>query len=299
MRFLLNKGTFIDTEFSITPISEGEQVVGTLGIARDVTEKKKSELALLESQRMMSTLLSNLPGMAYRCICDIYFTMKFVSAGSSIVTGYDPIDIMDNNHLSYADIIHSEDKNMVWEKVIEATNKKESFQIVYRIIDANDEVKWVWEKGIAVGRNADNQYILEGFITDITALKLAEKQLMESEKRYRLITENANDLITKVDADLHFVFVSPISYKLLGYKPNELINNKLSDLLHTDEKEEVLEYFRNLSKKQTNTILRHRIRKKNGSYIWVETNSHLFDEESRRIICVSRDITEIKKKRRA
>ncbi|MEI9962319.1 MAG: PAS domain S-box protein [Limisphaerales bacterium] len=63
---------------------------------RDVTERKRTEQALQENERMLTTLLSNLPGMVYRCENNLDWTMKFVSEGSRELTGYLPEDFLNN-----------------------------------------------------------------------------------------------------------------------------------------------------------------------------------------------------------
>src|SRR5580698_333799 len=65
-------------------------------IERDVTERKRAEAAQIEQERSISTLFSNLPGMAYRCLNDGAWTMEFVSGGSRELTGYDPEALIGN-----------------------------------------------------------------------------------------------------------------------------------------------------------------------------------------------------------
>src|SRR5262249_11952339 len=65
----------------VEPLTDaGGRITGTVGVALDITERKRAEEALQESQRSLATLLSNLPGMAYRGGADWDRTMEFVSA---------------------------------------------------------------------------------------------------------------------------------------------------------------------------------------------------------------------------
>jgi len=83
-------------------------------------EERTAELR--ERQRTISTLMSNLPGMAYRCRNDQDWTMEFISEGSLELTGYAPSDFINNRTLSYSQIIHSDDREKVWGGVQAALN---------------------------------------------------------------------------------------------------------------------------------------------------------------------------------
>src|SRR5205814_1638943 len=102
-----------------------------------------------ESQRSLTTLLSNMPGMAYRCRNDQDWTTEFVSDGIHELTGYPAQDFL-NHRVSYGDLIHPDDRTRLWEDTQTALLEKRPFQQVYRITTATGEEKWVWEQGCGV-----------------------------------------------------------------------------------------------------------------------------------------------------
>ena len=73
--------------------------------AAQAIERRRAEDELRESQRQLSTLMSNLPGMAYRCTNDDDWTMEFVSEGCVALTGYEPADLVGSQATSYAELI--------------------------------------------------------------------------------------------------------------------------------------------------------------------------------------------------
>lgn len=146
------------------------------GMLIDLTDQKEAEQALQESQRTLSTLISNLPGMAYRCRNDDSWTMEFVSEGSLDLTDYRPDELIGNSKISYGDLIHPDDQDAVRKEVQTALKERRSFRMSYRIRTSAEE-KWVWEQGQGV-RDPDGEVIaLEGFITDITERMTAQQNL--------------------------------------------------------------------------------------------------------------------------
>src|ERR1039458_4188203 len=123
-----------------------------------------------ETERRLATLLSNLPGMVYRCKNDRNWTMEFVSDGCEALTGYKAIDFVGVGARAYNSLIHPDDRERIWNEVQEAVGQGTPFRLTYRIHAADGREKWVWEQGVGVSAGAD-QEVLEGFITDITELK--------------------------------------------------------------------------------------------------------------------------------
>ncbi len=169
-------GSLCHILFFAQPLLLDGQIMGVLGAAEDISERKRIEQELQESQRSYKVLLSNLPGMAYRCRNNPQRTMEFVSQGVFELTGYAPEEIIGDTGIAYGELIHPEDQTYVWESVQEALKEREPFFLTYRIRDRKGLQKWVWEKGRAV-RSDGEQEFLEGFIIDITQEKILENLL--------------------------------------------------------------------------------------------------------------------------
>lgn len=125
---------------------------------------KRIAEALAESRRNLSATMRNLPGMAYRCRNDPQWTMEFVSEGCRELTGYPPEALLYNELISYADLIHPEDRQQVWQNVQLALNEERHFHLIYRIIHASGDVHWVWEKGCGIYTTGGELLAIEGLM---------------------------------------------------------------------------------------------------------------------------------------
>lgn len=161
---------------------------------------------LPESQRMLATLLANLPGIVYRCRNDPNWTMEFLSDGCIAITGYQPSELKANNP-PYGEIMAPQDRDRIWSEVQTALAARQPFQLVYRIRTAAGEEKWVWEQGRGIF--VDDQLVcLEGFVTDITERKRVEEALIASEDRFKRLTELSSDWFWEQDAELRFTLIT-------------------------------------------------------------------------------------------
>ena len=155
-----------------------------ISTSRGQAAREQTEKSLRESQRSLSTLMGNLPGMIYRRRNDQNWTTEFVSEGCLALTGYGVSDLLESTKLCYADVIHPEDREAVWKQVQDALAHRGQFQLTYRIQTQDGRIKWVWEQGRGVysPETGGELLALEGLILDITARKRAEDAL---EKRLR------------------------------------------------------------------------------------------------------------------
>ena len=131
---------------------------------------------------------------------------------------------------------------------------------------------------------------------DITAREQAKEALRESEEKYRLLVENANDAIF-ITQDRVAKFPNPKAEEMIGYSAEELATIPFTDLIHPDDRDMVLErYIRRLRGEDVPTTYSFRIIHRDGNELWGQLNAVLTRWEGRpAILCFLRDITEQKK----
>ena len=143
-------------------------------VARDVTDSKQS----------LDDLMSDLPGMVYRCLNDAGWTMNFVSRGCFELSGYHVEDLLSSQTISWNEVVHPEDRARLHREVQSAINERGEFQLEYRIVTSSGAEKTVWEKGRAIYDSTGGR-TLQGYVLDITDRRkmqdeLAQLQRMES-----------------------------------------------------------------------------------------------------------------------
>ncbi|WP_458011228.1 PAS domain-containing protein [Candidatus Solincola sp.] len=141
-----------------------------------------------------------------------------------------------------------------------------------------------------------------GIVEDITERVNMQRQLEERERFLRRLTDNMLDLISQVDVEGRFVYLSPSNQKVLGYKPEELIGTHVFELVHPEDLPRVTAAYRDSEKKLAPGRVEFRARRADGGYLWVESvGNPLFDEEGNLLgaIFVTRDISERKKMQEA
>jgi PAS domain S-box-containing protein len=119
--------------------------------------------------------------------------------------------------------------------------------------------------------------------------------LTEREAQFRLLAENSSDMISRHDIQGTFLYVSPASYALTGYKPEELIGKRVLPFVHPEDTEILLKL---LSSSDDPTVaIPYRARHKNGGYVWLEMTAKVIYDENNKTVEIqasSRDITERK-----
>jgi PAS domain S-box-containing protein len=287
------------------PLMQDKKINGYLVQIVEVTERKKAAKELEESERKLSTLMSNLPGMAYRCKNDKDWKMLFLSAGCFSLTGYKPDELIHNSIKSYNDLIYPDDRGMVTETIQKAIQDENPFEITYRIYTKDKKLKWVWEKGSAVFSENEKNEILEGFITDVSERIEAEIALRESQVFNETMLNTTPDIIYIYDiVERKNVYSNDGIEKILGYSVDEIqkMGEKLiKKLMHPDDlKIYVNDTLSRYENAKDNQLIEHeyRMKHKSGEWVWLHSKELIFlrqkDGSSKQIFGIVTDITEQK-----
>ncbi|EKD07894.1 PAS domain-containing protein [Arthrospira platensis] len=244
------------------------------------------------SEVSFRALLANLPGAIYRCACDEFWTMKFISNAIEDICGYRPDEIINNRVISYNDIIHPDDQKTVTAKILPALYAQESFIVEYRVIHRDGSIHWVYEKGRGKFDTQGNLIGIDGAIFDITDRQNTELALHQKTEELDRFFSIALDLLCIADVEGRFLRLNQQWEISLGYPLEELEGRLFIEFVHPDDVQPSLDHISNLC--QQNSVLNfvNRYQAKDGSYRWIEWRSTPVGD---RIYAAGRDITNRKK----
>jgi PAS domain S-box-containing protein len=169
----------LSVSLSVTSIwDERGELSGFLAIATDITDQKKSEQALRESEERFRFMTENVPGVIYLCREDDRFSNIFISANIEKITGYKNTDFLDGT-IDIGDLIHREDFKRVDDEFKKAIKERTGFAMEYRIVHRTGIVKWVKESGSGI-IGKDGTRLIEGYLSDITERKKGDEALLLS-----------------------------------------------------------------------------------------------------------------------
>lgn len=267
---LTAEGKEFNAEINISPLHDGSGTpIGFIGVARDITERKRAEDILRQSEEDYRTLFeSTIDGMA---VID-YETMKVVLANETAIRmyGFGPEDEIDK--IDLLDHVHPEDREAVITSLAEDMFVKDLRQIVeFRTLTKDGQMKWVSGLGTRFTYHGKTAGLIS--FRDITQQKRFEYALRESEARFRLLVDSTQEMVQSVAPDGHFLFVNKTWHKTLGYTNKDLESLTIQDIIHPNSLEHCEQLFQRVLKGETVNRIEAVFKAKNGSEIYVKGNA--------------------------
>ncbi len=291
IRILTKSGEYRVGEFAARPLMMDGQVVGAFGIVRDITERRRAEEALRESEEKYRELVELSPDAI-----GVHQDGKIVfinSTGVALVGAENPGQVIGK---SIADFIHPDGQDIARERMQELERgalqvppiEQKLIRLDGRCVDI-EVVSAVVTHG---GKPA-----VQSVVRDITERRRAEEALRESEKKYRELVEDINDVIYAVDVEARITYVSPTIERHSGYSPAELIGRPSTEFVHPDDLPIVMEGLqRNLSGNPKPN--EYRLLDKSGRIHWVRSLSQPIVEGDR-VLGLRGVVTDITERKQA
>jgi len=233
-RWRCKDGRVIEVHLRSTPVNPADLSQGIIFTALDITEGKRAEKALSESERRYRRITES--------ITDYIFTVRMANGRPAetyhgpncvAVTGYTSEEFSSDPFL-WIRMVPEEDRDLVRTQASELLAGHEPRSIEHRIMRKDGQIRWVSNSLVPSYDVEGHLLSYDGLIRDITNRKIAEETLRESEERYRQLVETMNEGLAMADHDYLFTFVNERFAEMLGYSREEMLGCHLLEFVHGD-----------------------------------------------------------------
>ncbi len=291
--YVRKNGTPFPVTLSINALRDPDgELNGFLCIAMDITEKRRSEKALAESERNYRLLIDNIPNIVFKGYID--GSIDFFDDKIEALTGY-PKEIFLRREMKWPDLIVEEDRGQVREQFIRALKGSKSYIREYRIRTKRGDILWIEACSQIVCDEAGSVEFITGAFLNISERKKAEQALHESEEKYRSLFDSGPNPIFVLDREtLEILDANPSAEATYGYPRGELVGRCFEEL-GTFEYENGISSLANpdpyVSACITSQKMRHQ--RKNGGPLYVEVKACPATYRNRpAIILAATDVTD-------
>jgi len=197
--------------------------------------------------------------------------------------------------------LHPDDRKRSMEKIDQSVKDHKDLWNEYRVLLPEGGLRWIGASGSTSYNDQGEPLRMSGICIDISERKQAEEALRESEARYRLLADNATDVIWTLDLNGTFTYVSPSIFQLRGYTQEEVMHQSMREVLSEGSVAIVEETIRQTLEEVKSGIIPAPVVTeieqpcRDGSSVWTEVVSRLFVDETGNpagFIGISRNITE-------
>ena len=255
---------------------------------------RESELKLSRDQYL--SLVNNIPGISFRCSLeeDLNTQILFINGLVEKITGYHVDELMANSDL-FSTLIYPDDIEGKREAIEQSRkNSTNQYNIDYRIVCLDTEIRWVSESGRVYFDDFTHGYLIDGFIVDIT-----DKKYLDAERERLLkILNEASDFIGMADMQANITYLNPAAKRMVGLAEDVDISQLKIHDMHTKEAvnlvlNEALPYVLDNELWLSENTLLHKL----GYEIPVSQSVHLHRDKDGNpafLSTIMRDITELK-----
>ncbi len=291
--WILHNGSKAWFEINRVPLHNLEgDIVGILCTYNNITNRVNAEQKIKESENKYRSILENIKEGYFEV--DLKGTFMFLNESFCEMTGYSKEELLGKSYQNLTDEFNRK-------KVFNFYNQVYKKEVVQR----NFQFEFLQKNGqkIVVNSSVYLKYDAKGaksgfcgMVQDFTEKILLKEKLKRSEERYKLISENAYDLISILNQNLQIEYANKQPWlRTLGYTNNEIIGKSVLAIIHPGDKKIAIKTM--VEGLDTGKgVLELRIRHKNNRWIWIEVKGNTFKDREGKIkgIIIGRDITERK-----
>ncbi|MEG4444003.1 PAS domain S-box protein [Microcoleus sp. AT9_B5] len=243
------------------------------GVILDITDRKLSEEKLKQAEYKYRTLIEQIPGVVYISPLKATTEEAYISPQLQQLVEVPPEEWYAGFFNSWADYVHPEDRDRVWQAVGNTISTGEPLRVEYRMITRSGRTVWVRDRAnLVLAANGKTQ-VLQGLAFDISDRKQMEQALQESNERFQLAASAVKGFIYDWDFQQNTILRTQGLFDAVGYRPEEA-EAKLewwNEHVHPEDlpnaSGQLAEAFSNPT--QIYYAIEYRLRHRNGHYVYL------------------------------
>lgn len=275
--------------------------IGYMNVARDITPRKREQEALIQSRHFVQRILDTSPNIIY--ILDLHSRQViYVNPEIKAILGDEVEEFTNSTYDAFIERMHPQDRARMAQHILDLQTLQdgEVREAEFRVVNRSRELRWLKSRETVFFRSQNGPPgEIIGVIQDITASKLAEEKLRESEARYRAIVEDhQTEMICRFLPNATLTFVNEAYCRYYGLDRSSLVGTSFLEPIADEDQPATRERLEDLNQERPVQVFEQRVRLPNGETRWQEWVSRaIFDQRLGFIEyqAVGRDITERKR----
>ncbi|MBV8610472.1 MAG: PAS domain S-box protein, partial [Singulisphaera sp.] len=217
-------------EYNAAPIKDDQgKIMGVIIILRDITERRRAEEALRESEERFRQLAEHITDIFW--IADPHLSQTlYVSPAYEAIWGHSCHSVYERPW-SFLEAVHPEDRD----RLLVALRRQAKGQTTaeeYRIVRPDGSVRWIWDRGFPIEDETGEVVRVAGIAEDITDRRRAEEEVRHQTQILKTITDNADSALVLLDVRGHCTFINPAFTRLTGYTEDDIRGRPVPDAVH-------------------------------------------------------------------
>lgn len=252
-----------------------------VAIARDISDRRRAEMAIKASEERYRSLQENLPLGIYRSTPE--GKILTVNPAFVLLLGYSSrLEVLNHSSL---ELFFNPDKRQKLMKILEKEGAVSDFEV--ELLKKDGSTLWAALYIKAVKDDSGNILYNDGIVEDISERKQVEKALIESEAKYRILAETAQDVILAHDFDGKIQYINQAGLKSLKYKKDEIEGKYVLDFISSEARGEVLSRQEQRRGGHKGLLLYNiDLIDSEGNHIPFEVSSSVVEEEGKPAMCL-------------
>lgn len=272
-----------------------------VSVSRDISDRKALELDLITArddareQAQRALLAEDIGGLGH---WRYDLRSRHLDVSRKMFEIYGLPCVARPEMAAFNECIHPDERAWTLRRIAERLKTGEpDYNVLTRIVRPDGQERCVSGSSVTLYGADGAAAFMMGTVRDVTDERQVQVALAESEARYRLLADNASDMIASFQPTGEISFISPACKNVLGYQPDEMVGRRVADFTHPDDRQPMADYYADLIRRGPGSVsepYEFRAQHKSGHWVWLEGQPKIFFNAKGAMVAiqdVAREIT--------